>query len=394
MTCFIFYSQLIVMAFDGECANQISTDLFSHVKFKKNGDLQMETKFILTLYGIFNLDFFHKITTPFCLSSKLKPVHSLILGYASAFYPFVLIIITWLCVDLHSYNCSIIVFLWKPFHRCFVGLRRSWNNKSDLIDVFASFYLLSYSKIMNLIVVASSLTEIKNYSLVDGQISKQFVLGVDARIMLHSPECFFIITSTVLLSLMFVVIPTLVLLIFPTKTFQKMLSKFTMNRVRIAINIFVEKFQSCYKDGLDDAQCKRSFSGFYFLLSVMILLVQAVNRSTFRFEVWFARGFVFTSSALLMALSRPYKKTYVTVVDSMLLSHLAILCYLASTNHKSWFYLKYIHAAILLPFTIFSLIIVYRIARGVYKVHLQWLPLKQWKKVQIKPYNSVKSTGQ
>ena len=55
MTCFIVYSQLIVMAFEAECADQVSTNLFSHVKFK-NGDLQMETKFILTLYGIFNLD--------------------------------------------------------------------------------------------------------------------------------------------------------------------------------------------------------------------------------------------------------------------------------------------------------------------------------------------------
>ena len=127
--------------------------------------------------------------------------------------------------------------------------------------------------------------------------------------------------------------------------------------------------------------------------SRLLLLVQAVNRSTYKFEVWFARGFVFTSSALLVALSRSYKKIYVTVVDSTLLSHLAIMCYLASTNHKSRFYLKYIHAVILLPFTIFSLIIVYRIAQGIYKAHLQWLPLKQWKKVQTTPYNSVKSTG-
>ena len=34
-------------------------------------------------------------------------------------------------------------------------------------------------------VLASCLTEVINHSLVDGQISKQFVLGVDARIMLH-----------------------------------------------------------------------------------------------------------------------------------------------------------------------------------------------------------------
>ena len=61
MTCFNFYSQLIVMAFKAECADQVSTNLFSHVKFKKNRDLRMKTKFILTLYGIFNLDSFIKL---------------------------------------------------------------------------------------------------------------------------------------------------------------------------------------------------------------------------------------------------------------------------------------------------------------------------------------------
>lgn len=111
MTCFIFYSQLIVMAFDGECANKTSPNLFSHIKFRKNGDLQMETKIILTLYGIFNLDSFQKLITPLCLSSKLKPVHSLFLGYASAFYTFVLIILTWLCVDLHCCNYKVSLFM-------------------------------------------------------------------------------------------------------------------------------------------------------------------------------------------------------------------------------------------------------------------------------------------
>ena len=391
MTCFIFYSQLIVMAFDGQCADEMATNLFSQIKLNKNGDLRTETKIIRTLYGIFNLDFFHTITPPFCISSKLKPVHSLLLSYASAFYPFLLILLTWLCVDLHGRNYRPIVFLWRPFHRCFVGLRRSWNTKSDLVDVFASLFLLSYSKIMYLIVLSSANIEIQNYSLVDGHVTNQLVLGVDARIMVHSTENFFIITVTVLVSFTFVVIPTLLLLLFPTQIFQRLLSQITSNRIRIILTIFVEKFQSCYKDGLDNAQCRRSFSGLYFLLSAGVLLIEAINRSTFKFEAWFARGFAFTFISLLVAFSRPYKRTYVTIVDSVLFSHLALLCYLISANHRTRFYLYYIHAIILLPFTIFGLIIAYRLFRGMCKVYSQWLPMRQWKKFRIRAYR-VKST--
>ena len=394
MMCFIFYSQLIVMAFNVECANKANPTLLSQVKFTKDGDLRTETKIILTLYGIFNLDFFHKIATPFCISSQLKPIHSLFLGYASAFYPFLLIILTWLSVELHGRNHRPIVFLWRPFHRCCVGLRRSWNTKSDLIDVFASFFLLSYSKIMYQIVLTITNTELQNYSLKDGHESREFVLGADASIMVHSAKYILIIIFTVLILSAFVIIPTLLLLFFPTLVFQIFLSRFTSNRVRIILNIFVEKFQSCYKDGLNDAKCKRCFSGFYFFLGVMVFLVETINRSTFKFEIWFVRGFTFTVTALLIALSRPYKKICITIVDSVLLSYLAIICFLLSSNHRRQFYLQYLHTIILLPFAIFCLITAYRMAQGIWKVHLRWLPLRWCKISQVSAYDSVTPTDQ
>ena len=394
MTCFIFYSQLTVMAFEEKCDDGATQTLFSQVKFTKKGDLRTETKIILTLYGIFNLDFFHKIVTPFCIGSQLKPIHFLFLGYALAFYPFLLIILTWLCVKLHGHNYRLIVFLWKPFHRCFVGLRKSWNTKSNLVDVFSSFFLLSYNKIMYQIVLAINNTEIQTYSLTDGHVSQEFVLGADSSIMANSVKYTIIITVTIILLFAFVIIPTLLLLFYPTLIFQRLLSRLTSNRVRIILNIFVEKFQSSYKNGLNDTKCRRSFSGFYLLLSAIIYVVQTINRSTFKFETWFVRGFTFTVTALLVALSRPYKKIHITIADSAILSYLAILCFLLSSNHRSRFYLQYIHTAIFLPFAIFCLIIAYRMARGICKVHKQWSPLRWSKTSRVNAYDSIISTDQ
>ena len=76
MTCFIMYSQLIVQAFNGECASQWAPSLFSKIKYGYgSGTLRMGTKNLLTVYGVFNLDFFHYILPPFCISSKLRPFH-------------------------------------------------------------------------------------------------------------------------------------------------------------------------------------------------------------------------------------------------------------------------------------------------------------------------------
>jgi len=94
--------------------------------------------------------FFRYFIPPFCVSQNLKNIHVLALQYVSAFYPLLLIALTYTCVELHGPNFRpiIIVWLWKPFHRCCVNVRRRWDTKASIIDIFATFLLLSYSKLL------------------------------------------------------------------------------------------------------------------------------------------------------------------------------------------------------------------------------------------------------
>ena len=154
---------------------------------------------------MFSLDFFHYVLPQFCISSKLRPIHVLFLaiGYISAFYPFLLILLTWLCVELHGRNFKPIVCLWRPFHGCFVRLRRGWNTKSDLIDVFASFFLLSYSKILYQIMLMFDSEEITNYSLMDGKESHDYVLRADLSIITFKSSDSFVIFMTCMFCCLF-----------------------------------------------------------------------------------------------------------------------------------------------------------------------------------------------
>ena len=81
MTCFIMYSQLIVMAFYEECGLKLGNSLISQIKFDAEGTLRTGTKILLTLYSVFNLDFFHSVLPPFCDSSQLRPIHIFSRGY-------------------------------------------------------------------------------------------------------------------------------------------------------------------------------------------------------------------------------------------------------------------------------------------------------------------------
>ena len=117
--------------------------------------------FILTVYGVFNLDFFRYITPHFCISSTMTTVQALSLEYIVAFYPLLLTIMLYICIQLHARDCKPLVYLWKPFHKCFACMPQNWSPLESLVHTFAGFLLLSYSKIL---FVSFSLLENEEYT--------------------------------------------------------------------------------------------------------------------------------------------------------------------------------------------------------------------------------------
>ena len=143
----------------------------------------------------------------------------------------------------------------------------------------------------------------------------------------HSrPKIFYYILMTcfaTILILFFIIFPVLLLFFDPTKAFRNLLSKCCSSRLRIFLNIFIEKFHCCYRDGLDGTKNMRSFSGIYFVLRIIIYSAEAVTRATFNFDSPLVQEFILSVTALLIAISRPYKRTYTNIMDSILLLHMA-----------------------------------------------------------------------
>ena len=152
-------------------------------------------------------------------------------------------------------------------------LRKGWNTKSDFIDVFASFFLLSYSKILYQIVLTFDSAEITNYSLINGTKSHDYVLSADFSVItfkISNSFVIFMICFVILLILLFFVFPLFLLFFYPTKILWSLLSKCMSSRILIFLNTFKEKFQCCYRDRLDGTKDMRSFSEIYFLLRIII----------------------------------------------------------------------------------------------------------------------------
>lgn len=67
------------------------------------------------------------------------------LFYISAFYPLFMIGLTWVCIEMHSRNFQPFVWVWNKVKAIFIKKRET---KGTVFDVFATFLLLSYTKMM------------------------------------------------------------------------------------------------------------------------------------------------------------------------------------------------------------------------------------------------------
>ena len=356
MNCYIMYSQLIVLTVLYEA--QWDDSLITPVIYTDTGDLRAVSKIILIVYGMFNLDFIVHVLPPFCISTHLRSSHLVILGYSSIFYPILLISLTWLVIELHDRNVKVVVRMWSPFHRCFVRLRRSWNTKSDLIDVFASFLLLSYTKLMYQTLLTTNIQMTQNLSLTEDQIYSMYVLTADFSVRLPSPYYTISVVIAGAISVIFNLLPILMLVLYPIKTFRKVLSKCKLDRV--GLTIFMEKFHSCYKDGLDGGRDMRSFAALYFFMRIILFLLVLILYDELRFEHWFVRGMIMTTTALIVALCRPYKKMHMTICDVLLLMNMAVVCYVLSSRRETYYFVPLMQAVLLLPSMVFALIISFK----------------------------------
>ena len=321
MPCFIMYAQFVVIAFDSSTS---TTPLLQKIIPKEEWNSRLDIRIGLLLYRVFNLEFGHYLIPPFCISRKLKSIHLACLGYISAFYPLILIYLTWISVELHGRNFRLLVWLWRPFHRCFVRLRRGWDTKSDIIDVFTTFFLLSYGKIMYQTLLLTGYYTIINIDK-SGQHFVTYQCLVDQSVLYGSKYHLLFAIPAVMISLVFNVLPLLLLILYPTKAFRSCLSKFHLNS--IVLNIFIEKIQGCYRNGLDGGRDMRNFSGLYFFLRIVPFLITAllINNS---FAQWYYYGTLFFITTLTIAFAKPYRKTYMNYLDAFLLSNHTLLSFI------------------------------------------------------------------
>ena len=244
-----------------------------------------------------------------CLSTDMSNLAVISLQYIYVLYPLLLVFITWLCIELHARDFRLVVYLWKPFHRCFAKVRRNWSANDSVIHAYTTVFFLSFICLTYTSFQLLYTTYVYN---INGE-SKGKVLVYEPSIIVFSPQHLPYAIPAILLLFFLGVCPTIFLCLYPIRVFRKCLYRYTTLRFQLSLNFFIETFQNCYKDGLNGTYDFRFLSSVPFLLFLLFVLLGTIPGLTkvhLRLYVAGCIALVFIILAIIISYVRPFKSLY------------------------------------------------------------------------------------
>ena len=318
---FVFFAQVITTTFD------IDGDGMIPLHNITSASDTLETLYTIP-YDIWNLNFFQDLFQGYCLSPHIDTLGIIALRYLVAVYPLLLIFIFYVFVTLYDRGVVPIVCLCRPLHRCFANLRRRWNLQHSIVDAFATFLVLSYTKLT--VVSVYLITPVPLFDNQGNTVRKVMYYNGNVNFLSKEHVPYFVLAIVVLF--IFVLIPPLLLLSYPLKVIEKISSCIGHCHFQIGgrLQMFLDTFQGCYKDGTNGAKDCRYFAGLYFVLRTVLFTTYAYTGIWFR--QYTVQQIVCTITILLFAIIRPYKNNFYNNLDAMIFGILAAINTLSIYN--------------------------------------------------------------
>ena len=225
------------------------------------------TLLLMTIYGIWNLDFFRYVIPPFCISPSLTSLQALALEYVIAIYPLVLILVAYICVKLYDDRNFFFGVVWMPFKKFSGHLSKDYNIKNSLLITFGTFLQLAFSRFFFISKYFLHPAVMYNSSLK----FKTKILHLDASVVFLSRSHIPYVALAVAMLTVFNMLPLILMLFYPTRIFHKILEYFPCINWH-PLHAFMDIFQGCYKNGTNGTRNYRHFAAFNLLFRIVMVL--------------------------------------------------------------------------------------------------------------------------
>ena len=339
----------------------------------------LAAKVFLSIYGIWNLDYFRPFYSDLCLGIDILP--TLALDYAIAMYPLLLMAVTYLLIVLYDNNFKVVTILWGPFRRVSSLFGRNWNIKTSVVDAFGTFLLLSNVKFLSVSFDLLVFTKVYQLHPTYHNVTTKLYYAPDVDYFgkEHLP---YAILAIICLSI-FSIFPVLLLILYPCSCFQKLLNRLPVHL--FVLHTLMDSFQGCYKDGTEPGtRDRRWMSSIYYLTGFIFLAAYTFSLSSISFSIG---TIILILLAFIFLAAQPYKNSvnHYNIINAFFNAILAIMCACVSSETISAFY-TYSHIFLHVAYILCLSPLIYTISFVLYKIFLrrrhilQLLPkLKAWK---------------
>ncbi len=192
--------------------------------------------------------------------------------------------------------------------------------EGSIVNAFATFFLLSYLKILNATVDLLVFTEMYVLNANSKEYVTRPALYYDASVEYFGKKHLPYAILALFVGVFVVILPIVFLIVYPMNWFQKCLNVLKIQRQ--CLDMFVNCYQGYYKDGTNGTRDYRWFCVVGFLLKLIVFAVFTFSQSIYCFSI----GALVTVTLMFVQLStRPYKEEFkvYNITDAFML---LILC--------------------------------------------------------------------
>ena len=281
-------------------------------------------KLSLTLGAVWSFDTLLFLAPPLCISQHMEEIYIPYLEFLATIYPFILLLLTYGLMQLHTRNFRPVVMLWGVLSRVFVQFYRAWNPRSSMIQAFASLFFLSYAKLTYLIWEAFAGSP---------YMGLPTIFYTDPNVPYNSTKHTVLMIFSVAVAIFGFLSPLLILLVYPTKLYRQ-ISSHISPKWRIRIKTYSELFHGSFKDGTNGTRDYRFLSVlvllfFGFVPQLLPLLITVVLQDKYDASLYITAIF-FSIVAFLCTLLQPYKARLANAFTTGLLVTLSLLIAIAA----------------------------------------------------------------
>ena len=97
-------------------------------------------KCVVTLNAVLSFDALFFFSPPLCITRHIEEIYKPFIEFVATLYPFVLLLLTYIVVDLHTRNVIPFAKLWRPLYCIYTRCFLTWEPRASIVQAFNSTF--------------------------------------------------------------------------------------------------------------------------------------------------------------------------------------------------------------------------------------------------------------